>query len=113
MITAPLELRKAIRSGRFKGLTTGYAPGYVQANLAIVPSAFATDFVAYCEANARACPVLAVGEPGDPRLHALGADIDVRTDLPAYRVYRDGVHVDTPSDIASLWQRDHVAVAVG
>ena len=29
-------------------------------------------------------------EPGDPMLPMLGEDIDLRTDLPAYRVWRDG-----------------------
>jgi uncharacterized protein YcsI (UPF0317 family) len=112
-IASPRELRHAIRSRRFHGLTTGQAPGYVQANLAIVPLALATDFVAFCKANAAACPVLAIGEPGDPGLPALGDDVDVRTDLPAYRIYRHGRHVETPTDISSLWQRDLVSVAIG
>ena len=113
MINAPGELRRAIRNGQFKGLTTGLVSGYVQCNLAVVPASLATDFVAFCKANATACPVLAVGEPGNPGLPALGAHIDVRTDLPAYRVYRDGRYVDTPVDISWLWQPDHVAVAIG
>ena len=113
MITSPRELRQAIRAGHFKGLTTGHASGFVQANLAVLPAALAADFVAFCKANAQACPVLAVSEPGNRSLPALGDDIDVRTDLPAYRVYRDGRHVDTPTDISSLWQNDHVAVAIG
>ena len=110
---SPRALRQAIRAGAFTGLTTGHAPGYVQANLAVVPGEFAADFVAFCAANARACPVLAVGEPGAPEFPGLGADIDVRRDLPAYRVYRDGRHVETTPDIASLWRPDSVAVAIG
>jgi uncharacterized protein YcsI (UPF0317 family) len=113
MIATPHELRRVIRAGTFSGLTTGHAPGYVQANLAIVPASVAADFVGFCRANASACPLLAVGSPGDPGLPTLGADIDVRTDLPAYRVYRDGRHVDTPADISPLWRSDHVAVAIG
>jgi len=113
MMTSPQELRRAIRAGEFKGLTTGLASGYVQANLAIVPASHAEDFLAFCKANALACPVLGVSEPGDPSLPALGENIDVRTDLPAYRVYRHGQHVGTHSDITTLWQDDHVAVAIG
>lgn len=112
-MNAPGELRRAIRTRQFNGLTTGFASGYVQCNLAVVPATHAADFVAFCRANATACPVLAVGKPGDPSLPALGADIDVRTDLPAYRVYREGRYVDTPTDILRLWQPDHVAVAIG
>jgi uncharacterized protein YcsI (UPF0317 family) len=111
--SAPAELRAAIRAGRFTGLTTGHAPGYVQANLAILPQAEAGDFVAFCRANASACPVLGVSRPGDPHLPELGADIDVRTDLPAYWVYRDGCRAETVHDISPLWRDDHVAVAIG
>ena len=113
MIASPRELRQAIRAGQFKGLTTGHAPGFVQANLAILPASHTTDFVEFCRANAQACPVLGVSEPGDYSLPRLGEDIDVRTDLPSYRVYRSGQHVDTPTDISPLWQDDHVAVAIG
>ena len=95
MINSPHELRRAIRNGCFHGITTGHASGYVQANLAIVPSEAAEEFVAFCEANIRSCPVLAVGRPGEPNLPSLGIDIDVRSDLPAYRLYRDGVHIET------------------
>jgi uncharacterized protein YcsI (UPF0317 family) len=109
----PRELRRAIRAGGFEGLTTGHAAGHVQANVAIVPAAAAGEFVAFCHANAKACPVLAVGAPGDPHVAALGADLDVRTDLPAYWVYRDGRRVQTVPDITALWQPDHVAVAIG
>ena len=110
---SPREFRQDIRAGHLQGPTTGLAPGYVQTNLAIVPSAYADDFVAFCRANERACPLIAVGTPGDPCLPSLGADLDVRTDLPAYRVYRHGRHADTTGHISALWQDDHVAVAIG
>ncbi len=113
MFGSPRDLRHATRDGSFNGLTTGHAPGFVQANLAIVPASVAADFVAFCHANASACPVLAVGEPGDPHLPSLGADLDVRSDLPGYRIYRLGSHAETAGDIRFLWQSDSVAVAIG
>jgi uncharacterized protein YcsI (UPF0317 family) len=109
----PRDLRRAAWQERFTGLTTGLAPGYVQANLAILPAADADDFVAFCKANAQACPVLAVSEPGDPRMVTLGENVDVRTDLPAYWVYRNGERAETMKDVSALWQNDHVAVAIG
>lgn len=115
MVTAaslPRDVRRAAWQERFCGLTTGLAPGYVQTNLAVLPASDVDDFVAFCRANAAACPVLAVGQPGDPRLPELGDDIDVRTDLPAYWVYRNGRR-ETVKDITALWQDDHVAVAIG
>jgi uncharacterized protein YcsI (UPF0317 family) len=109
----PSDLRRAAWQERFTGLTSGLAPGYVQANLVILPAADAEDFVAYCRANSQACPVLAVGKPGDPRMVTLGDNVDVRTDLPAYWIYRDGECAETMKDISAMWQDDHVAVAIG
>ena len=110
---SPHELRNTARTGAFTGLTTGHVPGFVQANLAILPARHASDFIEFCSLNARACPVLAVTEPGDPSMPAFGQEIDVRSDLPAYWVYRDGERVGTTHDVSDLWENDHVAVAIG
>jgi uncharacterized protein YcsI (UPF0317 family) len=111
-ITDGARSRLLIRAGRHRGLTTGMAAGFVQANIAILPARYADDFVGFCEANAAACPLLAVGKPGETGLPALGSDIDIRRDLPGYRVNRDGVAADV-EDITALWQDDFVTVAIG
>lgn len=113
LIPVPAELRREARAGRFRGLTTGHTAGFVQANLVIVPANVAGDFLAFCQANAGACPVLAVGRPGDPALPELGDGIDVRTDLPAYRVCREESAPEILPDIVALWRDDLVAVAIG
>src|SRR5271168_5073272 len=82
--------RASIRAGAFTGATSGLAHGFVQGNVAIVPADAADDFAHYCAHNSRACPVLAIGRAGDPALPTLGEDIDIRTDLPRYFIYRDG-----------------------
>ena len=84
------EERMRIRSGGFTGNTAGLAPGNVQANLVILPRALAHDFLRFALANPKPCPVLGITEPGDPSLPTLGHDIDLRTDLPRYRVWRHG-----------------------
>lgn len=104
--------RRLIRAGQHRGLTTGMAPGFVQANIAILPARYAEDFAGFCAANAAACPVLAQSEPGQPGLPVLGVDIDVRRDLPGYRVYREGVGEEL-EDINELWQGDFVTFAIG
>jgi uncharacterized protein YcsI (UPF0317 family) len=111
--SAPAELRAAARAGAFGGLTTGLTPGFVQVNLAILPARHAKDFIAYCRANPAACPVLAVGEPGDPSLPALGSDIDVRTDCPSYWIHIDGRRSATVPDVKGVWRDDLVSVAIG
>lgn len=111
--TAAGELRAACRFGAFRGLTTGLVRGMVQVNLVVLPQRYAGDFVAFCQANAAACPVLAVGEPGEPSLPALGDDIDVRGDCPSYWVFQDGRRAATVDHIRGYWRDDFVSVALG
>ncbi|CAO3436009.1 putative hydro-lyase [Azospirillum doebereinerae] len=105
--------RQRIRSGAHGGPTAGLAPGHVQANLAILPADWAGDFLRFCQANPKACPVLAVSEVGDPTLPTLGQGIDIRSDVPRYRVYRDGVLMEEPTDITGLWRDDFVSFLIG
>src|SRR5215831_20308594 len=84
-----LEARRLARGG-FSGPTSGLAPSYVQGNLAVLPAALAADFLRFCQLNPKPCPVLAVAAPGDWRLPILADDLDIRTDLPRYRVWRGG-----------------------
>jgi uncharacterized protein YcsI (UPF0317 family) len=107
------EERMRIRSGDFAGNTAGLARGNVQVNLVILPKALAHDFLRFAQANPKPCPVLAITEPGDPSLPALGHAIDLRTDVPRYRVWRHGELVEEPSDISHLWRDDLVGFAIG
>jgi uncharacterized protein YcsI (UPF0317 family) len=104
----------AARAGEWKGSTRDAAPGYVQCNVVILPADWARDFDAWCEANPGVAPVLARSEPGDPRLTSLGEDIDIRTDLARYRVFRDGAAVDEVGELGDgLWSDDLVTFAFG
>jgi uncharacterized protein YcsI (UPF0317 family) len=107
------KARLACRTGVVTGATAGFAPGYVQGNLAVLPKALAADFLRFCHLNPKPCPVVGVSEPGDPRVPALGADLDIRTDLPRYRVWRDGALVDEPTDVTAHWRDDLVAFVIG
>ena len=109
----PRAVRLAARSGAFAGVTAGLAPGYVQGNVCILPRAFAGDFRRYCERNPKPCPLIGVSEPGDPRLPELGKDLDIRSDVPRYRVFRDGKVEGEVTDIRDLWTQDMVAFVIG
>ncbi|WP_306119318.1 MULTISPECIES: DUF1445 domain-containing protein [unclassified Roseitalea] len=109
----PTQLRARFRAGAEPVPTGSMAPGFAQANLAIVPGNVADDLEAFMAANRAACPLLARSRPGDPALAELGEGIDVRVDLPRYRVFRDGVPAQMPTDIVDLWRDDLVAFAVG
>ncbi|HBI84419.1 MAG TPA: hypothetical protein DDY24_11920, partial [Alcaligenaceae bacterium] len=105
--------RLQIRAGEIRGNTAGLAPGYVQGNLMILPKDLAHDFLLFCQRNPQPCPILAVSEPGNPMLPALGHDIDIRTDIPSYRVWKDGVMVSEQSEIGDVWRDDLVSFLLG
>lgn len=108
----PRLLREAARSGAFNLPTAGHAPGHLQANLMIIPQAQAFDFLLFCQRNPKPCPLIEVLEPGalEPRC-APGANI--ATDIPGYRVYRDGEFVEERDDVSPLWQGDFVSFLIG
>ncbi len=106
-------VRMQARAGTLGSHTSGAAPGYVQGNVAIVPAAQAAQFEAFCRANWQPCPLLAVSRPGDPSLPTLGRGIDIRHDLPRYRVYRDGALSGLRTDVADLWSGDLVTFVIG
>jgi uncharacterized protein YcsI (UPF0317 family) len=108
-----LAVRLAARAGAFDGPTAGLAPGFVQGNLAILPRDWADEFLRFCQANPKPCPVIGVAEPGSPAIPALAADLDIRTDLPRYRIWRDGDLFDEPRDMLSLWRDDLVSFVLG
>ena len=105
--------RLAIRRNQHAGPTSGLAPGFVQANLAILPQALAQDFLQFCRLNPKPCPLIGVSAPGDPRVPALGDDVDIRTDLPRYRIWRNGALVEEPTDVLKWWRHDLVTFAIG
>lgn len=112
-LTDPRKLRVLIGEGVHRGHTAGLAPGRLQTNLVILPEDQALDFMRYCQRNPKPCPLVGVTDTGDPFFRTLGANIDVRTDLPAYNIYRDGELVEDRSDLLELWQDDFVAFALG
>lgn len=106
-------IRRRFRGGALADHTSGVADDLVQANLVILPRGLASDFMVFCQRNPRPCPVLAIADAGSPHLPTLAADLDLRTDLPRYRVWRHGELVDEPSDVTALWGDDWVSFAIG
>ena len=107
------QVRTAARSGALAEQTSGLAPGFAQANLAILPREFASDFLLFCQRNPKPCPLLDVTAPGDPVPRRAAPTADLRTDLPRYRVWREGKLIDEPTDISGLWCDDLVSFVIG
>jgi uncharacterized protein YcsI (UPF0317 family) len=107
------DARALIRAGEWTGPTAGLAPGFVQANLVVLPEVQAGDFERFCRVNPRALPLLDVTEPGSPIPKRVAPEADLRLDLPRYRVYRDGELDEEVTDIMTLWHADFVAFLIG
>src|SRR6202795_4139473 len=106
------QARLACRAG-MAASTAGVANGFVQGNLAILPEKLAASFYRFCQLNPKPCPVIGMSDVGNPHIPSLGIDLDIRTDLPRYRVWRDGEVTEEPIDIMAHWRDDLVAFVIG
>src|SRR5204862_1142177 len=108
-----LQARLACRAGMASS-TAGIANGFVQGNLAILPEKkLAASFHRFCQLNPKPCPVIGMSDVGNPRIPSLGADLDIRTDLPRYRIWRDGAVAEEQPDIRDHWRDDLVDFVIG
>jgi len=118
-------VRAASRNGTHTSTTSGLAPTYLQANLIILPSRYASDFRLLCARNPVPCPLIAessiVGKWDSVKscISGLSGDgvvsgVDIRRDVPKFNVYRDSKLVKFQcDDIVEEWTDDHVAFFIG
>nr|WP_272819069.1 putative hydro-lyase [Scytonema hofmannii] len=109
----PSQIRQQCRTGELKAPTPGLALGYVQANLVVLPYDLAFEFLLFCQRNPKPCPILDVTEVGNPEPKLIAPGADIRTDLPRYRVFRQGQLVEETTDIRPFWKDDLVAFLIG
>jgi len=109
----PNELRQRIRTGEHTGNTSGYCSGFVQCNMTILPKSWADEFLQFCQLNPKPCPVLGMADPGSWEIPSLAENLDIRTDIPSYRVFENGELKDEITDIRDIWQEDFVTFMLG
>lgn len=108
-----LDVRLSARKGELTGQTAGRAPDYLQGNVVILPVKYAADFLLFCKNNPKPCPLIGVSRPGDTTIDTLAADMDIRSDIPRYRVFENGELVTEQNDIQSIWSNDMVTFVLG
>ncbi|SDN04652.1 Uncharacterized protein YcsI, UPF0317 family [Psychrobacillus sp. OK028] len=109
----PSNIRELIRVGKITGPTAGMSKGYTQANLAILKKEYAYDFLLFCQRNPKSCPLIDVTDVGSFVPNSIARDADIRTDIPKYRIYKDGVYIKEVTDITDYWENDMVAFLIG
>lgn len=107
------EIRHQIRDNRLVRPTAGLAPSHVQANLAILPREYAFDFLLFCQRNPKPCPIIEVLEPGEVEVKSTAPNSDIRTDIPLYRIYENGILTEEVTDIKNYWRNDLVSFLLG
>jgi uncharacterized protein YcsI (UPF0317 family) len=113
IVETATEIRRLARAGSWRGTTSGHAPAVHQANLVVLPRDLAVEFASFCSRNPKPCPVLEITTPGDPVPHSTAPDADLRTDVPGYRIYREGELVAKTDAISDYWRDDLVAFLLG
>lgn len=110
-VAGPAQARSLFRDG-YCAPTAGWSNRFAQANLIAVPHDWAYDVLLFCERNPKPCPLLDVTDPGATRT-PLADGCDLRTDLPRYRVWRDGEMVDESTEVRDHWREDLVCFLIG
>ena len=109
---SPKELRSQIAKGEFTRPTAGECPGYIQMNMVALPKEYAKRFEAFAKENAKAIPVLEVIHEGH-RSSILAPGADILSEIPKYNILRDGVLVETVTDITPYYTPDLVFFLIG
>lgn len=109
----PKEIRRKIRKGEITTNTAGMCNGYAQANLVILPKKYAYDFLLFASRNPTSCPLLEVLDEGSRYTKYMADHADIATDIPKYRIYKNGILVEEVTDISGYWQENFVAFLIG
>ena len=110
----PAEVRKLIREGVIDFPTAGMCRGYAQANLIILPPEYAADFEKFAELNPFPCPILEIIKGEQPLTYDMGEGGNICSDIPRYRIYRDGVwDGETLTDVTEYWKQGYVGFLIG
>ena len=109
----PKDIRERIAAQEITGPTAGMCAGYAQANLVILPREYAYDFLLFTQRNPRACPLLEVGDMGDPFLKTIAPGCDITKEIPKYRIYKKGELQGEYPEISDFWREDLVSFLIG
>ncbi len=109
----PAELRAMFRTGELCIPTAGLCPGHLQGNLVILHRKYADDFLTFMKQNPKPCPILEVFDQGTPISRKMAPGADITTDIPLYRIYRDGVMTDELKDVSEYWTPDMMGFLIG
>jgi uncharacterized protein YcsI (UPF0317 family) len=80
--------------------------------LVVLPADWAWDFLLFCQRNPKPCPILDVIEAGSVE-PAIARGADLRTDLPGYRIWKQGELIQEASTVMEFWSDNLVSFLIG
>ena len=107
------EIRQKIRLELYNNHTSGLAADKLQANIVILPSEYENDFYKFCNSNPKACPLVGQTKLNNPYFDTLGDNVDIRSDVPLYNVYKNGDLITSVRNIKKYWKDNFIAFAIG
>lgn len=116
-MSTPKNLRLMCRNEIFSTHTSGILPGYMQANLLILPEEVAMDFKSLCKRNPVPCPLLSITigpcELDNKVIKSSEIGFDIRTDLPKYHIFNGGKLQRETNNCKKEWTSGHVGFLIG
>jgi len=110
----PREAREQFRQNKMVHISCSqFCAGYLQSNIACVPSNMADDFERLCINNSSPFPLLYRSRPGEVSAPPLASESDVRTDLPLYAVIDNGIVSRHVRDLLEIPWEDLVTFYFG
>tara|TARA_B110000438_G_scaffold296564_1_gene341462 strand:- start:739 stop:1512 length:774 start_codon:yes stop_codon:yes gene_type:complete len=106
-------IRKKIRNNQLHQPTCGFAKGFVQTNLVVLPIQYADDFEQFCHLNSKSCPIIERLDKGSYEAKISAPGSDIRVDLISYRKFNNGVFSETLSDLLAYWKNDLISFLIG
>ena len=106
-------IRNKIRLEHYNNHTSGLAANKLQANIVILPNEYVNDFFNFCKLNPKACPLVGQTKLNNPYFDNLGDNIDIRSDVPLYNIYKNGELITCVRNIKEYWNDDFIAFAIG
>ena len=107
----PAAARAAIRRAKSPAPPPASARGTPRATWVVLPKALAWDFLLFCQRNPKACPLLEVADAGQRCFARFAPGSDIAKDIPRYRVYKDGVLAEEPTDVARYFEERRILSA--
>jgi uncharacterized protein YcsI (UPF0317 family) len=110
---SPLEVRLACRDNKLESFASRALAGFLCVNVVMMDIEYAEEFEAFCRANPKPCPLLAVIPQGRTDCPEFAEQLDIRTDLGSYDILVKGELTEKTNDVVKHHTNRMVSFLIG